>query len=308
MSTSPDRLRAFVDLVIESVDQTGGAAVAAQQAYVSRFHFDRLFKAALQESPAAFRRRLLLERASWQLRESDVSATEAAFTAGYGSFEAFTRAFERAFGSPPSVHRRLGGAGFRLQAPNGVHFHPPGGLIVPAHRRGGTDMDLTQRLVEHDLWLTGRILDRVRALSNDELDDTVPLDHELQPYEADAPTIRAMLERLVRTKEIWTAAYRGRELVAANERSIDSLRRRFDESGREFAEIVLEIQRRDAWDTAFVDALCEPPASFTAGAMVAHVLTFSAYRRQQLLIALQRHGIDDLGSGDPIAWERSRDA
>jgi hypothetical protein len=31
-----------------------------------------------------------------------------------------------------------------------------------------------------------------------------------------------------------------------------------------------------AWDAAFVDALCEPPESFTFGAAVAHVLTWSA--------------------------------
>lgn len=308
MSTSPDRLRAFVDLVIESLDEPGGAAAAAEKAFVSRFHFDRLFKAALQESPGAFRRRLLLERASWQLRDPEVSVTEAAFTAGYGSLEAFTRAFERAFTSPPSVHRTLAGAGFRLDAPNGVHFHPPGGLIVPADRQGGTEMDLTERLVEHDLWLTGQMLDRAATLSEEQLDAPVPLDHELQPYEADAPTVRAMLDRLVKTKEIWAAAYRGRKLAHDRDRSIESLQGRFGESGREFAEIVHEVRRRDAWETAFVDAVCDPPESFTAGGMVAHVLTFSAYRRQQLLIALERHGIDDLGIGDPIAWERARGA
>jgi hypothetical protein len=39
--------------------------------------------------------------------------------------------------------------------------------------------------------------------------------------------------------------------------------------------------------------------------MVAHVLTFSAYRLQMLIKALARLGADDVGIGDPVEWERS---
>jgi AraC family transcriptional regulator len=61
-----------------------------------------------------------------------------------------------------------------------------------------------------------------------------------------------------------------------------------------------------SWDDAFIDATCDPPESFTYGAMITHVLCFDAARRQQLLAALRHFGVEDLGIGDPIAWERDR--
>src|SRR5437667_5196160 len=112
-----DRLRTLIDVLVGSLDGPGAGEELARRAHLSRFHFDRLVSAALGESPGAFRRRLLLERAAYALREGSV--TEVAFAAGYGSPEAFARAFKRAFGVAPSEHR----GDFRLAAPNGVHFH-----------------------------------------------------------------------------------------------------------------------------------------------------------------------------------------
>jgi hypothetical protein len=57
----------------------------------------------------------------------------------------------------------------------------------------------------------------------------------------------------------------------------------------------------------FVDALCQPPVSFTFGGVVAHVLTFSAHRRQVLIGALEELGVDGVEPGDPIEWERLRE-
>src|SRR5690242_13195450 len=76
-----------------------------------------------------------------------------ALEAGYSSHEAFTRAFRRSFGDAPSRWRGRA-AQFRLPAPSGVHFQPPGGLRVPAQRKV-TAMQLLTRLVEHHVWLVG---------------------------------------------------------------------------------------------------------------------------------------------------------
>ena len=54
-------------------------------------------------------------------------------------------------------------------------------------------------------------------------------------------------------------------------------------------------------DDTFVDALCEPAEVFTYGGMIAHVLTFAAYRRTLVVLALARHGVDELGLGRPDA-------
>jgi len=57
-----------------------------------------LVSEAIGESPAFFRRRLLLERAAHELASTDATVTEVAIRAGYGSLEAFTHAFGREYG------------------------------------------------------------------------------------------------------------------------------------------------------------------------------------------------------------------
>jgi hypothetical protein len=54
-----------------------------------------------------------------------------------------------------------------------------------------------------------------------------------------------------------------------------------------------------------VDAFCDPPESFTYGGMLVHVTTFSTWRRARAILAFRQLGVDDLGIGDPIQWERS---
>lgn len=61
----------------------------------------------------------------------------------------------------------------------------------------------------------------------------------------------------------------------------------------------------------FVDALCDPPERFQYGAVLAHILTFSAYRRQLAFAALTQTG-RDIGYGDrllgPVARGSARPA
>ena len=39
--------------------------------------------------------------------------------------------------------------------------------------------------------------------------------------------------------------------------------------------------------------------------MIAHVVTFSVYRRALVLKIMESLGVQNLGYGDPIEWERS---
>src|SRR5438309_1715265 len=157
IASDTDRLQSILDLVDQSLHEPDlrGAQLAGR-AHLSRFHFDRLVAAALGESPGALRRRLLLERAAHRLSSSDDQIIDVALTAGYRSPEAFSRAFARAYGCPPSTHRRRRGTAFRLPAPSGVHFHPPGGLRLPS-TSGSATMDVLTRMVDHHLWLVGEI-------------------------------------------------------------------------------------------------------------------------------------------------------
>jgi AraC family transcriptional regulator len=302
---TPDRLRGFIDLLMESLDDPADGAEIARRAFLSRFHFDRLVGAALGETPGAFRRRLLLERAAYELSYGDAPVTDIALNAGYASLEAFERAFRRSFGTTPSAFRAEP-ATFRLPSPNGVHFHPPGGVLVPGPTERSMSMDLIDRMLEHDLWLSRRILDRAATLSDEDLDRNVRGGREPQPFESEEPTIRSMLDRLVFTREVWTAGIAGRpDPLPGRDTSIEGLRRRLEDSAVEFTDVVRGIRDRGEWDTAFVNALRNPPQSFTFGGMVLHVLTFQACRRGELIQAMGEVGVHDLGYGDPIEWERA---
>lgn len=291
----------MLDTILAALDDELDGQALAGRAYLSRFHFDRLIAAGVGEGPAAFRRRLLLERAAWRLTGA-TSVTDAGLEAGYGSTEAFSRAFSRAYGVTPS---RFSGD-FRLPAPNGIHFHGPAGLRLPGPGDpNGRDMDLTDRLFEHDHWLTTQLLDR--ELTDEQLDREIRPGHEVLSFDGPEHTVRAMLDRLVWTKEVWSAAIAGRELPAGSDTSLAGLRARWARAGAEFLAIARGIRDRDEWNEVFVDALCEPPQSFSFGGVLAHVITFSAHRRQVLIEALA-----ELGTGRlepcPMEWERLRAA
>ena len=78
----------------------------AKVAHLSSYHFHRIFRATVGEGVAEYVRRIKLERAAIAIKAADDSVTNIAFDAGYGSLEAFTRAFRRQFGVSPSEFRK----------------------------------------------------------------------------------------------------------------------------------------------------------------------------------------------------------
>src|SRR5215475_8289384 len=141
-------------VVLDSLDANATTQELARHAYKSRTQFHRLFRALVEETPAAMRRRLLLERAAFQLRDTTASVTDIALDANYNSLEAFTRAFRKAFRTSPSLYRRMGAAHFHLPASNNIHFVAPGSAV-----EGGKDMDLFDRFAGNDSWHTRRLLE-----------------------------------------------------------------------------------------------------------------------------------------------------
>jgi len=301
MTGRADCLRDVIDAVIEALDEGLDGRAMAARAMLSPSHFNRLVSAGIGEPPAAFRRRLLLERAAWQLRRG-ATVTDAALESGYDAVEAFSRAFTRAHGVPPSRFA-ADARGYRLAAPNDIHFHPPGGLLLPGHSRGKT-MDLSDRLIEHDHWHTARLLEQAATLSNEALDKKVRPGMIVHAFEGPEPDVRTMLERIVFTKEVWTAAIGGRDIPPRDDRSIAGLQARHAAVQTQFTALVRRIRDRNEWDDAFVDALCTPPVSFTFGSVIAHILTASVIRRQTVTGALRELGVTDPETRDPIEWER----
>ncbi len=280
-------------------DPAADGSALARRASFSRDHLDRLLAAATGESPVALRRRLLLERAAWQLRHGAGSASEAAAAAGYASLAAFSRAFARAYGMPPSAFP-ASGRPVELDAPNGVHFHPPGGLLIPGVVSG---RDLTERMVSHHLARVRELLDVASTLPAEALERPLRPGFVAVWFEGEEASAALMAERLVYTLEVWVAAIAGGAVPPPGG---GDLLTRLDRAAPAFERFARTVRDRGAWDDAFVDALCRPPQSFTYGGVLAHVLTYGAVRREMLASVLVELGEAVASSGDPIEWEAGR--
>lgn len=79
------------------------------------------------------------------------------------------------------------------------------------------------------------------------------------------------------------------------------MRDRLSESGPVFIGNVRRAGANGRLGDMFVDTTSGEPLFFTYGGMVAHVLTYAAYRRTVASGALHAAGITDL-EDDPLAW------
>jgi AraC-like DNA-binding protein/uncharacterized damage-inducible protein DinB len=296
-----DRLSA---IVTDSMDTPAKTQDLARQAYQSRTQFHRLFRSVIEETPAAMRRRLLLERAAYQLGNTGMSVTDVAMYASYGSLEAFTRAFRKAFLASPSIYRRMRDPHFHLPAPNKIHFFAPG-----SSTKGGRDMDLFDRFAGNDSWHTQRLLQYAGTLTEEQLDRPLPTVIELLPWRESNKTLRQLLENIVFTKEVWTAALSGAEMDVngppASQRTPQAMLQRLETTDAELHRILSDVRNRSSWDDTFVDALCEPAETFTYGGVFAHIMTFNAHRRLMALDALRQLGVQIEGFGDPMEYEEN---
>jgi AraC family transcriptional regulator len=194
-------------VVTNSLDLEAKTQDMARQAYQSRTQFHRLFRTIVEETPGAMRRRLLLERSAYRLARTEMSVTEIALDPNYGSLEAFTRAFRKAFRISPSLYRRMRVSHFHLPAANKIHF-----LAAASPAKGEENMDLFDRFAGNDSWHTRRLLQYASTLPDEQLDQRLPTAVELLPWRESNKTLRQLLENIVFTKEVWTAALSGAEM------------------------------------------------------------------------------------------------
>jgi AraC family transcriptional regulator len=77
----------------------------AAAAFLSPFHFARLFKKLTGASPHAYLATLRVARAQALLAETDLSISEVSERVGYSSPSHFTKAFRQATGLAPRAYR-----------------------------------------------------------------------------------------------------------------------------------------------------------------------------------------------------------
>lgn len=302
---SSDLFATILDLAQTCLDEPDVSPTdLAARAHLSRFHFDRVVSAATGEAPGSLRRRLMLERAAYRLtrmagpRTTALTILDVAVEAGYGSHEAFSRAFARAYGTTPTAVRDRPPLTFHqleLPGPSGVHFQPPGGLRLPAPKEE-TDMNLLQHLVDHHVDTLTAIIDRAATLPDETLD--LPITVSVETIDDD-PTLRSVINAMVTQEEHWLSALRGGPWLDESDQTMAGLAARHVVAGRDYRDFVAQTLVAGTLADTFVDTTCGPPTTHTMGGTIGHVITFAAVRRTLAVGALATAGITDLDAGDP---------
>jgi AraC family transcriptional regulator len=105
------RIAAAVSYIDSHLGSELSLAILANEAAFSEFHFLRIFSSLQGESPAAYVRRLRLERGAARLIvEPALRITILAADLGYPDPASFSRAFRKYYGSSPEAFRRSPGS------------------------------------------------------------------------------------------------------------------------------------------------------------------------------------------------------
>lgn len=98
------RINRAIDFILANLQRSHMLDDVAQAAHVSPFHFHRVFRSIVGETPAQFTRRVRLERAISILSHDPARPlTSVALDCGFASSSDFSRAFKQRYGVPPSA-------------------------------------------------------------------------------------------------------------------------------------------------------------------------------------------------------------
>lgn len=100
-----DRILRVLDHIRAQLDTDLAPDDLATMAGFSLHHFHRVFRGMVGQSVMEYVRDQRLEQAAFRLKFGERPVTQVAFDAGYGSHEAFTRAFKARFEVTPSGYR-----------------------------------------------------------------------------------------------------------------------------------------------------------------------------------------------------------
>lgn len=96
-----------IDFIESRLDQDISPEDIAQHAGISRWHFQRIFKALTNETLKTYIRARRLANSLDALLHTDLRILDIALNSGYENQESYTRAFKKSFDITPSEYRRL---------------------------------------------------------------------------------------------------------------------------------------------------------------------------------------------------------
>jgi AraC family transcriptional regulator len=102
----PHALRRVLEFMHEPTGTAVNLAKLADIAGVSRFHFVRMFRRSIGETPMAYLERIRLQRAQQMILAGKQTLAHIAAAVGYADQAHFTRRFRRRFGCTPAVYAR----------------------------------------------------------------------------------------------------------------------------------------------------------------------------------------------------------
>lgn len=157
-------------------------------------------------------------------------------------------------------------------------------------------MNLLDRLLAHDAWTTGQILDICSELKNEQLDYEFDIGHR---------TIRKTLQHLIHNMETWSGLMLKENPATKTDTTISGMQARLTIAAENLRQISERVAESNAWDTKWIDQLDNPPQEKSYGTAIAHVITHSMHHRAQLLYMLRLTGMQNLPEGDVFSWENA---
>jgi AraC-like DNA-binding protein len=290
------RHREMLASVENGLEQSTPGSALAQKAYLSRFHYQRVFRRVVGEPPSRLRRRLLLERAAYELRATQMGITTIAFEANYKSLEGFSRAFKTAYGLSPTAYRQATTQIRLLPGFSGVHYNPATQRAISTLPGGKKNMNLVNRLLENDYLSKRRILECARFLSDAQLDAPLALRHNLRPFVEPDRTLRESLTSILGGGWVdqmyeaigWKPQDTSYRDMTGN--SVEEMIRFFERTHRAFREFIAHVEAENLWDQEWVDDACEPPETFAIGSVIEATLTWDIASRSMLERQMEQMG------------------
>ncbi len=153
-------------------------------------------------------------------------------------------------------------------------------------------MDQSERLLQHDRWMTNLLFDAAAKLDDASLDQDFDIGHR---------TVRVTLDHITVGIELWTSLMSGEPARwEPNPSGVETMRQRQSVAYDQFESLARQISAEERLDETFID-----PWNYyqSMGSTILHVILHSHVHRSELLHMFQRLGFAEFTQGDPQEWE-----